>query len=65
MDGCGPPPSTGSKALDAALAYFASDEHQQFLRKRAERLSQRPVIKDVGFVDVHMRREYGTYFGRP
>lgn len=63
MDGA-PPPSTGSKALDAAFAYFASDEHQEFLRRRAQRPKPEP-IKGIGFINPRMRKTYGTYHGKP
>ncbi|CAN1724406.1 protein of unknown function [Hyphomicrobium sp. 1Nfss2.1] len=60
-----PPPSTGSKALDAALAQFASEEHQQYLREREARLSKRTPVKGIGFTDFRMRAAYGTYWGKP
>jgi hypothetical protein len=66
MDGSAPPrPSTGWKSLDEFNAHCDSEEHQRYLAEKAERYRPHVQIEGGGVTNLWMRREYGTYRGKP
>jgi hypothetical protein len=64
MDGPPEKSSTGSKAIDAAFAYFASEEHQAVLRS-FEIYRRRVPLPRGGISNPYLRRSLGTYQGKP